>query len=409
MVKYQIVNVFNSAQALTTGNRHVPFGNCISKNIMFTESEAYNKIHRAFTLEKVQVRVTANSKSSGDSSLIFRVNGSDTSSVTTIPPGMTGVFENEIPVSVAADSTCNWRCTFGSGSGSVSFDYLNYIVDFSGSTYTSMFCNASAVNNIGVSSPRYTSLLGGNLNSTTEPLTQVSITSGTLKGQSANEISERDGDSSSIIRKDGNDTSNGLLLNNLQYFENYTDQVSYSNELINYKMVIGGSTGNLRLSTQCCEIEATKAYILGENSNNLSMGVNPFYYFIGGNLGLNSTDDSGSRLEILGDNQKCTQIKCNISSNTVTDNSMSIELQKNGTGTGLILTIPTSTTGQFEYSSTDASFSAGDEVNYKIYGNGSISSGNLLIRNIISAWETTTPPAPSDKKYLGFFKLVGAF
>lgn len=406
--KYFMVNTFSGD--LTLGNsspRHIPFGNTISKTLSFTESETYVKTNKNFTLEKLGIKVTANTRTSGTGTCMFRVNAANTSCFANIPFATTGWFYSDATgsVAVAADSTCNFQVTYGSGgSGSISYNSLIAAVDQTGSLMNNYFTNASTTIAYG-SANRYSDLIGASMNNPNEAQTQQFITDLDLKVHSCIANSVRDGDSTAVVRSDGTDTANSLTINNLQYYENIINTVSFDNELFSYRVEIGGTTGQLRLATHSAIFEGNHSLIISAASTGLSFNNNSFYGMLGGNLVLNSTDSTQSQLPLLINNQRCRKILANVSTNTNSSYPTYIILQKNGVDTDISLEIGGGLTGQFSSDVNTEDFVEADLVNFRLT---TVGAGSLTFRSVSTEWLTLTP-APSNPTYLNFFKLIGGF
>jgi hypothetical protein len=369
-----------------------------------TETRKQVIMRSAGVWSDLRVRIQTNS-TTGSSTVKSRINAADGTQIVTIGAGATGLFSDTTNSdSIAAGDKINWKVTPGSAHtllpSSVSSSFAatsntvkKMIHPREGLDYTA---NASA-RYVGISDWLFTP-------TATEANTQTKFrAAGTLKNGQINVFSNARAIatvySSRINGADGTISVSATALTT-GFFEDtvHTDTIA-SGDLVNWKILGGAEANSITVDSLSFEFETT------DTKFQISTGGNGPE---SNNAGLTSYTSIEGRAQVVVFSVASTQVDATspsiyylsnlsiyLSAHTGTQAS-TFDLQVNGSGSALTITLPTATTGYFEDTTNNVTIAAGDLLNYRM-ASAADSTPTFTMMNMVAS----STPATSVKTVNG--------
>lgn len=348
------------------------------------------KVRTAFNVSDMAVQVTAHGAGSS-STVTFRRSAGDTALAVTIPASTTGLFESATSISLADGDLVDTKVTAGPN---LSLAFISYIVE---DPATDHFLLVAAGVTSNFSALRSAPVMGDFNTASTATETNVRYTVGA--GFTVSKLrtyiwgNNRNGTSTINLR------INAIIVNQVLSipasttgeFEDTThSDVVAPGKGISYRIAPGGTTGSLQLSVLQMEGTGAPCPVGSAGSFGLATLVGDRYQPPEAEM-VAGTDLAEASVQVKARTTLAFgRIACVVSSNSSTLSS-SLALRVNGLDTGLLITIPASTSGAFTTLS-DVSIAPTDLINLR-FGHQNLQSTTISLEVLDQA-----PPPVAAKK-----------
>lgn len=378
----------------TNADKYKPIGSANSSNqFVATESAANISCERALIYSKLRLRITVNSKTLSNSTVVFRNGGVDSALSVPITFGVTGTYTDIInTATVAAATECCAVFRYGAtGTGSVTCSGMSIIADYTGTETITILQNGSTT--ALTTGTLYESIAGFGTNTATESQMQLKIPkAGYLKNPvvriSAN---TRSAASTFTLRKNSVDTAMVVTIpaSTTGTFKDTTNFISIAaNDLVCYKTIVSG-TGAITPITCHIEYETSSNTFITTTEMTIAYSytasVAATYYAYLGGTSVQALSESSSKIvfDITSSNYNANDMRVYILTNARAVIS-TVTLRKNGADTALAVSIPASTTGHFSNPTNSVSVAGSPDLNLQIYSPAAASGGLAVKRTVIA-------------------------
>lgn len=380
-------------------DRYKPIGSANSSNqFVTTESAANISCERNLTFSKLYVRVTTNSKTLANPTIKFRNNGADGNISISIPFGVTGTYSDIVNTDTvtAANNFCLVYRYGATGTGTLTSSGVSIVADYTGTETITIFQNGSTT--ALTAGTLYHSVAGYGTNTATESQMQLKLpTAGILKNPVVRLTSNtRNGASTFTLRKNSVDTAMVVTIPTTTSgtFKDTTNFISVAaDDLVCYKVIIGGTTGIVTPITDHIEYETSSDSFITTTEMTISYSftanVAATYYAYLGGTAVQTLSEANSKIDFNLTDYNANNMRLYILTNARAVIS-TVTLRQNGVDTNLMISLPASTTGHFSHTMSSVSIADGDDLNLKVYSPGA-ASGGLAVKRTVIAFSKNIP------------------
>jgi hypothetical protein len=376
-------------QIFNSSSRYLYVGNgaIVTADPFTVESRAQITFRSAGTLSSMSIRVTANS-ATFSTTVRSRINSANGAQATSIGAGLTGYFSDATNTdTVHAGDAVNLSLVSGSGSGSLTWVGHGTLFDAASNTVTrhthtrasSAFVDAT-----------FCSLAGIDQNATEAAVQCLWRTAATLKNYAVNvQSNSRNGTTTVRVRKNGAN-GNGVIsigASSSGVFEDLvnTDTIA-DGDVVCWSIAVGGSSGNIVRDSLACDAETIngKAMLFGGGTYSPNFGSTKYATLVGDTNGNEySATETDVQARILGTGP-VTRLHAYVSVNSVNAAS-TVTLRRNTADATQVASITATTTGRFEDTTHEDTYTAGSDLtNIKFVTGGS--SGSLTTGVVGMLW-----------------------
>lgn len=343
----------------------------------------------SYTLSNLFIRVTANTLD-GSTTGRSRINGANGNQSVSIPAGTTGTFTDGVNTDslVSGDLFCT-QLVAGGTSGSIGYTIQSYILSTVSNTTPILATTGEVM--IYFSSTVYATIVGRLRELTTESDSyykfRVSATLSNLRVYVwLNSIPSSSTVRTRINAGNGNQSVTIPATTSGAFEDLANSDGIVSGDDVNFQIVTGPDSFLERLSLSSIQVKTNSAgRQVGASSVGPSYGSTVYAVIEGGYVTLTESNTQAiARASFTAKN-----MYVNVSANNV-NGSTTLRIRKNGGNGNMSVSVPASTTGQFEDTINTDDFVAADLLNWSVVTGGT--SGSITIETV--GFELAQPAAP---------------
>jgi hypothetical protein len=314
------------------------------------EAEVEKWYRRSGRIGGLTVVVTVNSRTV-DGRFVSRKNGADGNQLVLVPPSTTGTFTDVTNTDLVEDGdrySVGYIYIAGAGSGTITLTGIGGWFDDADGDAVSQLTTVR-FNNNGNNLLRYSYLVSQTFGITsTESIVQtITKTAGTYKNMAVYvSVNPRNAPMVLTFRKNESDTDLKITIPALGtgLFENTTDEISViEGDRVAWKYESGASTETMQHDISV-EFVSTKGLCMGSRGATIAQGTTVYAGLTGWGSSWSATEDGSQMAMPIGGTMSVARLK--ITANTLTGDCV-FTLRKNGVDTGIVITVPAGTVGDF--------------------------------------------------------------
>lgn len=402
------INIFGSRDGFTFAANNANGFTNISGRIGTASSEDLIKrtVRSAGTFSNFYVKITANTLTTVQSTLAFRINKANGNQVIQLPAAnSTGEFEDTDSDSVTAGQTVGFHVnTSGTGGTSMTVWAMSILFDASTNTVSHLTLQGTGTLSVASTTTYFPIVGAGGGGTTTETNVQYKAkTAGSALRMLVNVATNTRAQNTTCRMRVNADNGNNLLVtctgSTTGIFEDAASgQTVAVDDLINYSVTTGTGTGNFAANLISVEFETTNTAwplinSLGSNTT-ITAGAGVTYSPVSGGTGAPSATETDVRQDA---NVAFTWSKLAayiVSPNGITADTV-ITSRVNGAPGAQSITFASGVSGYLEDASGTDTIVATDEINYAIAAGG---TGTTAAMSMISSLGQVTVAAGRTTK-----------